>query len=274
MGVQSFVERDLKQLGRPQQDHQVQQAIESIRQSGVKVFNLDLIYGNQAQSEADWMTSLDQALSHNPEELFLYPLYVRALTGLGRSGRNPAENRRHLYGLARERLLKAGYRQISMRMFRHQDTAYSTQHCCQEDGMVGLGPGARSYTASLHYSTDYAVSGSGVRDIIDRFNRRDDESIALIDYGVRLSVEDQRRRYLIRSLLLTEGLDCLAFERQFGCDVAKALPQVQELIEEGFAQRTGHRLCLSSDGLAHSDVIGPWLYGDAVRERMESFAFK
>ena len=38
-----------------------------------------------------------------------------------------------------------------------------TDYCCQEDGMIGLGPGARSYTRSMHYSTEYAVGQTGVR---------------------------------------------------------------------------------------------------------------
>ncbi len=86
MGVQSFVERDLSSLGRPQDSQQVKKAIELIRISGVGIFNLDLIYGNHGQSEGDWLRTVEQGISYQPEEIFLYPLYVRDLTGLGRTG--------------------------------------------------------------------------------------------------------------------------------------------------------------------------------------------
>ncbi|OYP36420.1 hypothetical protein CGZ80_08950 [Rhodopirellula sp. MGV] len=271
MGVQSFVSRDLNQLGRPQDHQTVEHSIELIRQSGIDLFNLDLIYGNQGQTESDWFATVRKALQYDPGELFLYPLYVRKLTGLGKTGRSPAENRRHMYRLGRELLLDAGYRQISMRMFRKSGTDYGTQHCCQEDGMIGLGPGARSYTRELHYSSEYAVSGSSIRKIIDKFNRRDPEDFALADYGVWLNAEEQSRRYLIRSLLQVDGLDRQAFASLFGADVCLVLPQVEQLLESGFAELTAERLMLTAEGLAHSDVIGPWLYSDAVLSRMEQF---
>ena len=60
--------------------------------------------------------------------------------------------------------MAAGYRQLSMRQFRRADVAGpEADYCCQDDGMVGLGCGARSYTPALHYSFDYAVSVGGVR---------------------------------------------------------------------------------------------------------------
>ena len=271
MGVQSLVERDLSRLGRPQSLIQVERAIDLIRRSGVEVFNLDLIYGSKGQTEADWIQTLQKALSFQPEELFLYPLYVRELTGLSRRGRTAAENRRHLYRLGRSLLIEAGYRQISMRMFRREDVEYRTQHCCQEDGMIGLGPGARSYTSRLHYSSEYAVSGDGVRKIIAEYNQRPGESFANADYGVWLDENEQARRYLIRSLLQVDGLDRAAFENQFKQDVCDLLPQVLDLVSGGFTKLTAERIRLNPDGLEHSDVIGPWLYSDAVRHRMEQF---
>ena len=271
MGVQSFVRRDLNRLGRPQKNEEVHQAIDLIRQSQVGIFNLDLIYGNQDQSEIDWQKTVRRALDYRPEELFLYPLYVRELTGLGRTGRSPAENRRHLYRLGRELLLEAGYRQVSMRMFRREDVDYSTQHCCQEDGMVGLGPGARSYTSYLHYSSEYAVGRIGVRKIIADFCRRDEADFRAADYGVWLDHDEQARRYLIRSLLQMDGLDRMAFETRFGNDVFELVPQVTELLSHEFAVVTSDRFFLNADGLAHSDVIGPWLYSESVQKRMEHF---
>lgn len=274
MGVQSFVDRDLSSLGRPQNNHQVDKAIGLIRKCGAKILNLDLIYGNRGQTEADWVRTVERGISYRPEEMFLYPLYVRELTGLGRTGRSPAENRRHLYERGRDLLLHAGYRQISMRMFRRSDVEYSTQHCCQEDGMIGLGPGARSYTSALHYSSDYAVSGTGVRKIIADFNQKDEKHFGIADYGVWLNHEEQNRRYLIRSLLQTHGLDRMAFRMKFGADVRHLLPQVDELIKQEYAELTDERLQLTTDGIAHSDVIGPWLYSDSVQKQMEQFELK
>lgn len=274
MGVQSFVDRDLSHLGRPQNNNDVEDAIELIRGSKVEIFNLDLIYGSHDQIESDWIHTVKQAITYQPEELFLYPLYVREMTGLGRTGRSPSENRRHLYQLGRDLALQAGYTQISMRMFRRNDVEYPTQHCCQEDGMIGLGPGARSYTSNLHYSSDYAVSRAGVRKIIGNFNNQDARQFEIADYGVWLTPEDQQRRYLIRSLLQSEGLDRKAFAANYGDDVQNLIPDIDQLVENNCAEMTPDQLFLTEYGLAHSDVIGPWLYSKTVKSRMEQFQLK
>ncbi len=140
--------------------------------------------------------------------------------------------------------------------------------------MIGLGPGARSYTACLHYSSDYAVSGVGVRNIISEFNQQDEKRFAVADYGVWLNHDEQCRRYLIRSLLQTNGLDRKGFHNKFGGDVRHLLPRIEELIEQGYAELTNERLQLNADGLAHSDVIGPWLYSESVRRQMEQFELR
>lgn len=84
IGVQSFVEAEARAAVRPQRRADVEAALGRIRDTGVPVLNIDLIYGIDGQTEDSWRSSLDAALAWRPEELYLYPLYVRPLTGLGR----------------------------------------------------------------------------------------------------------------------------------------------------------------------------------------------
>ena len=146
IGVQSFSADDLKSLGRSQSDRDVEAAIAAIQNARFPVFNLDLIYGSDGQTEQRWLQTIQRALAAAPDELYLYPLYIREATGLGRTGKSPTTRRRELFLAARHALLSAGYCQQSMRHFRRRDVASATDYCCQEDGMIGLGPG----TAKLH----------------------------------------------------------------------------------------------------------------------------
>lgn len=271
LGVQSFVVEDLISLKRPQPAGELERACQQIKAAGFPVFNLDLIYGNDGQPAKRWQSSLDRALEWQPEELYLYPLYVGRLTSLDRSGKRPGEHRRDLYRQARDFLLAAGYRQISMRLFRRADVRRSTDYCCQEDGMVGLGPGARSYTRALHYSSEYAVGQPGVRRIIEDFNARATSRFAEADYGVELDLAEQQVRYVIKSLLRVEGVSHAAYQAQFGSRLADDLPHLSELVDLGLATDRDGRLQLSAEGLAWSDTIGPWLYSDAVTERMNAY---
>ena len=137
--------------------------------------------------------------------------------------------------------------------------------------MIGLGPGARSYTGGLHYSSEYAVGQKGVRQIIASFNDQPDQAFAVADYGVELNLNEQRRRYLIKSLLHFTGLDRSAYKLRFASPVFEDFPQLAELLELDLAVVTEELIQLTPTGLSWSDVIGPWLYSDNVNSRMEEF---
>ena len=192
------------------------------------------------------------------------------LTRLDLLGKRPGERRRELYAQARDLLLAAGYQQISMRLFR-TGAAGVSEYTCQEDGMVGLGPGARSYTRELHYSTEYAVGPQGVRAIIEGFDRREAPQFGTADYGVRLDADEQRVRFLLKSLLRAEGIVLGAYETRFGTALASDFPQLNQLHELGLVEGDGQQLRLNAEGLAWTDTIGPWLYSEAMNARMAAY---
>jgi oxygen-independent coproporphyrinogen-3 oxidase len=276
LGVQSFLEAEVRTLGRAQRTQEVRGALGKLAGANFPCLNVDLIYGIEGQTPASWRHSLDEALEFAPQELYLYPLYVRPLTGLDRLGREPADGRLELYRRGRDFLRERGYRQISMRLFRREDYAppEGPVYCCQEDGMVGLGAGARSYTSALHYSTEYAVGRSGVLEIIEDYNRRRQDDFAYADYGCELDREEQQRRYLLKSLLRQDGLDPAAYRNTFASDPFTDFPQLNDLLVKGLAIHEGTQLRPTAEGLEWSDVIGPWLWSAAVREKMNDFALK
>ena len=74
IGVQSFVEDEVRAVNRPQLEADVHRALRAIRDTGVATLNLDLMYGLPGQTEATWERSLASALEYAPEELYLpYP---------------------------------------------------------------------------------------------------------------------------------------------------------------------------------------------------------
>lgn len=275
MGIQSFSERETRALARPQQGAAVQAAIEAIRAAGFPTMNLDLIYGIEGQTVETLLASIASALAFRPEELYLYPLYVREQTGLGklaiRRAAAAGDTRQALYEAGRDHLLAAGYEQVSMRMFRapHAPAEDGPVYCCQEDGMVGLGAGARSYTAGLHYSTGYAVARAPTRELVADFIAHDDARFLHAVHGFELDDAEQRRRHVIQSLLTRPGLDHATYAARFRNHCSDDFPQLQELLALGLAQDDGRTLGLTARGVAFSDSIGPWLISPAVRERMQ-----
>lgn len=278
IGVQSFVDAECRAVNRPQRAADVHRALRAIRDAGPATLNLDLMYGLPGQTAATWEHSLAAALDYAPEEIYLYPLYVRPLTTLGRKGAEAVDQARvALYEQGRDRLRAAGYRQISMRMFRRAaalDASTAPPYACQEDGMVGLGCGARSYTRAVHYSSEWAVGARGVREIIARWIARPDGAFAVADHGFVLDASEQRRRWAILSLLSDEGLPLAAYRARFGSDAVADLPELAALIELGFAEVRSiaePALRLTDDGLARADAIGPWLFSAAVQRAMADY---
>jgi coproporphyrinogen III oxidase-like Fe-S oxidoreductase len=270
IGVQSFIDAEVKAVNRPQKADDVHRALRTIRDAGAKTLNIDLMYGLPGQTAQTWQTSIGSALEYKPEELYLYPLYVRPLTTLGRKQVEAVDAHRvALYDQAGDLLRSAGYRQISLRMWKRGDAPSSAGpvYCCQADGMVGLGCGARSYTSSVHYSSEWAVGARGVRGIIDRWITRTDDEFAVADYGFVLDEPEQRRRWLILSLLSDEGLDLTAYRARFGAEP----DALDELAARGWVAQDGDTLRLTAEGLARADMIGPYLYTEYVNQRMQTF---
>jgi coproporphyrinogen III oxidase-like Fe-S oxidoreductase len=270
IGVQSFVDAEARAVMRPQKRAEVESALDRIRAVGFETLNIDLIYGISGQTPSSWRHSLDAALSWEPEELYLYPLYVRPLTGLGRSGRDWDDQRLELYRIGRDLLLGLGYEQVSMRMFRRPDAGEAgTAYCCQSDGMVGLGCGARSYTAGLHYSFEYAVGARPTRGIIEEYVRSSAFDVARV--GVMLDDDERRRRHLIQSLLQTSGLVRTDYRQRFGTDpAADFATELARLADRGWLD-SGEVVRLTPEGLAHSDAIGPALFSPRVRTLMDAY---
>jgi len=279
MGVQSFVEADTRALGRPQQAKEVYRALETIRSVNIPILNIDLIYGAAGQTEENWLYSVREALRFAPEELYLYPLYVRPQTGLAQAARTTEhQSRIGLYRAARCLLLESGYMQQSMRAFSRipssdgQGAPPSADYSCQRDGMVGLGCGARSYTTHLHYSSRFQVRQAAIREALSGWIAASDEQFGWATHGVRLSPDERRRRYLIMSLLQRDGLDMEAYTRQFGTRPADEFPLLLTLEERGLAVAVPGRLQLTEAGLEQSDAIGPALYSAPVQSALQEFA--
>jgi oxygen-independent coproporphyrinogen III oxidase len=279
IGIQSFLADELRALGRPQAVSLGEQALDRIRARRFATLNIDLIYGIAGQTPASFVAAIDRALAWAPEQLYLYPLYQRPLTGLGRREQSWDDQRLACLRAGRDHLRAAGYAQVSMRMFRRRAGADGSGqtgpvYCCQADGMIGLGVGARSYTRTLHYSDDYAVGSAGIREIIGAWIDRPRAQLGEARYGIELDGDEQRRRWLIQSLLQREGLSLPDYQARFSSDALADFAELGELLDHGLLERDGSRLVPTDLGLEWSDAIAPWLYSDSVRAASREFELR
>ena len=266
MGVQSFNETELKKLKRRPGLGTVVGALENIVEAGFPQFNLDLIYGIEGQTVESFMRSLNTALTYRPNELFIYPLYVRPGTRI--DVRSTDDIGYAIYKSARELLVGQGFVQTSMRRFVRRETT-ETEFSCGDEVMLSCGAGGRSYLGNLHYATPYAVRQQAIADEIDHYIRTTDFMTAA--NGFLLSTEEMQIRFIIKNLMYHRGVDLAEYEKRFGEKPDRNL--FREFTDRGWIEETGRIVRLTEEGMAYSDYIGQTFISPAVRKLMSEYVY-
>ena len=266
MGVQSFNETELKKLKRRPGLGTVVGALENIVESGFPQFNLDLIYGIEGQTVESFMRSLNTALTYRPNELFIYPLYVRPGTRI--DVRSTDDIGYAIYKSARELLVGQGFVQTSMRRFVRRETT-ETEFSCGDEVMLSCGAGGRSYLGNLHYATPYAVRQQAIADEIDHYIRTTDFMTAA--NGFLLSTEEMQIRFIIKNLMYHRGVDLVEYEKRFGEKPDRNL--FREFTDRGWIEETGRIVRLTEEGMAYSDYIGQAFISPVVRKLMSEYVY-
>ncbi len=266
MGVQSFNETELKKLKRRPGLGTVVGALENIVEAGFPQFNLDLIYGIEGQTVESFMRSLNTALTYRPNELFIYPLYVRPGTRI--NVRSTDDIGYAIYKSARELLVGQGFVQTSMRRFVRRETT-ETEFSCGDEVMLSCGAGGRSYLGNLHYATPYAVRQQAIADEIDHYIRTTDFMTAA--NGFLLSTEEMQIRFIIKNLMYHRGVDLAEYEKRFGEKPDRNL--FREFTDRGWIEETGRIVRLTEEGMAYSDYIGQAFISPVVRKLMSEYVY-
>ena len=159
LGMQSAVPHVLSVLDRQHTPGQALRAAEDARAAGIARVSLDLIYGTPGESDEDWQTSLDSAMSAGVEHLSAYALIVEPGTALARrvaSGQIAAPDDDVLadrYEQADQTLSNAG-----LRWYEVSNWATSPTGQCRHNELYwtggnwwGIGPGAHSHVGGARW---------------------------------------------------------------------------------------------------------------------------
>lgn len=267
IGVQSFCGEELKTLHRNHSVEQAERALAAIRKVGFSCVNVDLIYGIPGQTADSLRDSVERALSYEPEELFVYPLYIKEGTYLSAKGARRPEQTYDMYIWLRSYLRERGYRPYSMRRFVKGNEVTYTAGCGFEN-TLSIGCGGRSYIGNLHFCTPYGVRPARCRELLQQYMSREDYTEIL--HGYILSEEEQRRRYVIKNILFACGLCEREYEEAFSSDVRQDFPILREWAQAGYVVSQDGKWVLTEKGFSLSDYLGPMLISNEVRERMSS----
>lgn len=268
IGIQSFQDKELIALKRRPRRDSICQALNAIREMDFPYFNIDLIYGIKGQTVESFLYSLEQALRFQPNELFIYPLYVRQGTTI--TERESDAVCFQMYCAARDFLKERGFLQTSMRRFvQHPST--DAEVSCGDEVMLSCGSGGRSYLGDLHYATRYTVCQRCIGEEIDKYTATTDFTVAR--NGFILSQKEQQQRFIIKNLMYYMGIDKAEYERRFG-EPLEMIPLFQQLAEHQWIKETDNgRICLTPEGMGYSDYIGQLFVTSEIRQLMETYSY-
>ncbi|MDO4711266.1 MAG: STM4012 family radical SAM protein [Peptostreptococcaceae bacterium] len=262
IGVQSFIEEELRILERFEKLPEVYGALEMIRKHKFRILNLDLIYGIPDQTERSFLYSLQEAMRFEPEEIFLYPLYKQPNARLYHKFEMDHRSQYQLYQIGRDFLKSQGYHQLSMRSF---SKTMAQKPDCGFENTLSLGCGGRSYFDELHFCEPYVSERSECeREYRDYVRKKDflkDLTMFILD------PDERKRKYAIKNLLYVTGLSEEDYRKHFGSEFLSDFPFVNEWIEKGYVHRS-ERSFLTEEGMGLSDQIGPMFMSSKVRKKM------
>jgi len=255
LGVQSFDDRGLRFLGRRHSALRAVEAVEALLGAGFHTVSIDLIYGLEGQTAANWRAQLDRAVGFGVQHLSCYQLTFHEETVFGRQLRlgviteTPERLQEELFFLTHELLSAAGCGAYEVSNFAREPEhrSHHNQKYWDHTPYLGLGPSAHSFDGCRRW-----------------WNRR---KLRLwqtdIDAG-KNPIEDREqpsnKQLVLEALMLgfrtSAGVDLDQLSSRF--DIGLWTPNaalIDRLLDAGLVQAMGSRLQPTLAGFAVADTL-------------------
>ncbi|WP_319587415.1 radical SAM family heme chaperone HemW [uncultured Desulfobulbus sp.] len=248
IGVQSFNDPELQQLGRIHNGADAQATIASARRAGFDNCSFDLMYGLPGQTVDGWRETLDRALALAPVHLSMYELTVEAGTPFYMQAEQqhwalPAEDE----VLAMMAVTETAVGRSGLTRYEISNYAVSGRECLhncnywQNGAYLGFGPGAVSAFGGGRRATVSDLSA---------FCRLLADGQPVWPEIEHLETEAAFRETVIMGLRMLSGVSVSALRQRFGLDLPTYYGQTLSLLlDQDVLIFQGDRLVLTGKGL-------------------------
>ena len=227
LGVQSFDNDLLLQMGRTHRETDIYRAIEQFQQVGIDNFSLDLISGLPHQTLFQWENTLEKAIALSPTHLSCYDLIVESGTAFQRQADKgklplpPDETSAEMYRLTQQHLTRVGY--IHYEISNYAFLGYQCHHNCtywQNLSYYGFGMGAASFLAGKRFTRPR--TRREYSQWVETLNQENNDLTSTSE----VDQQEQLLDTLMLGLRLQKGIDLSAIERQYGSECVKKITSV------------------------------------------------
>lgn len=215
IGVQSFNDVILKELGRNHNSKEAFDSIELVKKFDFDI-NLDLIFGYQSQIIEDILYDLEMVKNINPEHISYYALIIeektkfKALQNAGKLDFLDEETERKMYHLIVEKLEEMGMNQYEVSNFAKvgKESVHNKKYWnCKE--YLGLGISAHSYLNDERFSNTVNLS---------KYIKELHNGNIPVDFREKLDMTTKKFEYIIMNMRLKEGFLISDYNRLFESD--------------------------------------------------------
>lgn len=245
IGIQSFNEQQLKNLGRIHSSDESRQAIEFARAAGFDNFNLDLMHGLPGQTIDDALEDLQTAIHFEPPHISWYQLTIEPNTVFyTRPPTLPDEPVLNSLEDAGLTLLEnSGYARYEVSAFSKGDHPSRHNVNYWEFGdYLGIGAGA-------HGKLSFAQTNSIVRTQKHRQpNHYLSKSIQSDLKRTEIPMDERPIEFLLNALRSRQGFSEAMFQSRTGLPFSTIGKKVEYLIDKELLQKRENRIAASNKG--------------------------
>ncbi|HZW48562.1 MAG TPA: radical SAM family heme chaperone HemW [Bacillota bacterium] len=249
LGVQAFQPSLLHCMGRCHTSEEAEQTILDLKNSGLKNWSMDLIYGLPGQTLADWRETLTKALQFRPPHLSMYNLIVEETTPFGHLAAEgklqlpDEEEQLQMMQMAAKLTEEAGLLQYEISNFSLSGA--ECQHNLiywHNQEYLGLGAAAFSYLDKHRFS-----HVADIERYIHAWQQYHHPCITENEYTTRAI---ELGETIMLGLRTMQGISVSEMNRRFQIDFLQYYKDaISFCTEQGWLTKEGDRIALTSRGI-------------------------
>jgi len=253
LGVQSFVDEELKILGRAHNSKQAIISYEMLRQYFGNL-SLDLIFGVPGQNIETWRGNLKMAVKLKPEHLSVYSLTIETGTPFyslwkeGKISLPDEEKVRKMYVLSMDFIQAQGYSQYELSNFARK--GFECQHNLrywQGKEYAGFGAGAHSYFHGVRWG-----NVKKIRNYVEACKK----GASAIEFEEKLTPFQKVNEFILLGLRMMKGVNLKRLKEDLNFDLGEEKrDEISELVNGRFLIRGKNHLRLSRKGILVADSV-------------------
>ena len=259
IGAQSFVDKELRSVGRLHSVRDTQALVQAARGEGFANISVDLIAGLPHQTESSWQSSVQSTIALRPEHISAYLFEIDENSRLGRevlrhgtryhAQEIPDEDfMADAYVQARCALRQASYIQYEISNFAlpGHESIHNRKYW-QLKPYLGLGAGAHSCDGQSRWQNATSV---------EEYERRLGHGESPICELRQLTADTQMEEFFFLGLRQLEGVSLAEAGRRWGSELIERWKQKLESLEsDGWLERCNGRVRLAEKALLVSNEV-------------------